>query len=109
MDANNAGRHPYEIGFDDHTAGKPRRKQMTEQWFKFIAYNSQAHYGFGREDEADRYLDLLNENREINHYYYEPMLPGETAGLDSEDDTDGFRLEDEISTRLKNRECPTKR
>jgi hypothetical protein len=77
---------------------------MTEQWFQFIAYNSQAHYGFGFEEEANQYLGLLNEGREINHYYYEPMSADETISLDSGDDTDGFRLEDAIATRLENRE-----
>jgi hypothetical protein len=77
---------------------------MTEQWFQFIAYNKQEQYGFGFEEEADTYRDLLNDGREVHLYWYCPMSANETAGLDSGDNTDGFRLEDAIATILENRE-----
>lgn len=41
---------------------------MTEFWFKFSAYNSQALYGYGTQDQASQYEDKLNWSRAINHY-----------------------------------------
>ena len=40
-----------------------------EKWFAFRAYNSQEQYGFGTDDEANRYADVvLNKGKEINLY-----------------------------------------
>ena len=34
--------------------------------FKFEAYNTESFYGFGSEEEANRYCDHLNKDRDIN-------------------------------------------
>ena len=39
-----------------------------ETTYKFTAYNKESHYGYGTEDEAMRYLDLLNEKLCFNLY-----------------------------------------
>lgn len=36
--------------------------------YKFTAYNTQAMYGWGDDQEADAYCEHLNRNREINVY-----------------------------------------
>lgn len=64
-----------------------------EKWFAFTAYNAQPAYGFGTVHEADKYVNVLNRDREINQYHYREMSTDETVGLDSGDDTDGFRLD----------------
>lgn len=43
------------------------------QLFKFTAYNAQAMFGWGDENEANAYCDFLNRNREINMYSYEEI------------------------------------
>jgi len=72
-----------------------------ERWYAFTAYNSQAHYGFGTEQEADKYQDILNRNREVNQYHYRAMSQEEAARLDSGDDTDGFRLDLALDTQAE--------
>lgn len=69
----------------------------TEQWFAFTAYNSQALYGFGTQDEADRYCDLINSDREINVYAAEAIEDADrVAALESGDDQTGFAIADEL-------------
>lgn len=74
---------------------------MSETWFIFTAYNSQAHFGYGTPEEADRYCDVLNRGREINYYHAREMTPEEYARLESGDDTDGFRLDDALATQAE--------
>jgi hypothetical protein len=71
---------------------------MTDQqnWYEFTAYNAQAIYGFGTEQEADGYSDILNRGREINVYGYRPMTEAEAAPFNSGDRTDGFNLDEEL-------------
>jgi hypothetical protein len=70
-----------------------------EKWFEFTAYNSQAAHGFGTEEEASKYCDILNRSRDVNQYHYREMEGNETAALDSGDDTDGFRLDLELDAQ----------
>ena len=37
-------------------------------WYRFHAYNTQALYGFGSAEDADKFCDRLNQGRDINHY-----------------------------------------
>ena len=64
-----------------------------ERWFVFKAYNSQRLYGFGTDDEAERYVDLLNTDRAINHY---AAYPYEPTGHEIDD---GFNIADELHIR----------
>jgi hypothetical protein len=75
-----------------------------ERWFLFTAYNSQPLFGFGTEQEADAYCDVLNRKRGVNQYHYRAMSGDEAQALDSGRDTDGFRLDDEIATQAENDE-----
>lgn len=71
-----------------------------ERWWVFTAYNSQAHYGFGTEAEADAYSDILNRKREINVYGYEAVEDEDALlNLSNGYDTDGFRLDDAIANQ----------
>lgn len=80
--------------------GLRRKKQMsTETWFAFRAYNSQAIYGFGTPEEADRYTNILNENREINVYSAHALTAAQAAELRLEDGDEGFNLADELAAR----------
>lgn len=70
-----------------------------EKWYAFKAYNSQTHYGYGTEEEAERYTQKLNENREINVYGAYQLSDEEAAEkrLD-EGYGDSFNLSDEINS-----------
>lgn len=73
-----------------------------EKWFMFTAYNSQAHYGFGTRQEADKYCDILNRNREVGQYGYNEITDADAlASLNNGDDTDGFRLDDALAAQVE--------
>ena len=68
-----------------------------EKWFVFHAYNSEPYYGFGTEDEANRYADVINVNRVIDVYsVHEITDVCVLAELDSGRNTDGFRLDEAL-------------
>lgn len=73
-----------------------------ERWWIFTAYNSQAHFGFGTEAEADAYSDILNRKREINVYGYEAADDESALKLSTGEDSDGFRLDEAIATQAEN-------
>ena len=67
-------------------------------WYEFTAYNSQAIYGYGTKDVADRYCDHLNKGREINVYGYS------IAEGSNEDYCDHwFNLDDELAAIAEER------
>ena len=70
-----------------------------EKWFEFTALNSVTQYGYGFEEEAARYCGHLQRKAE---YRYREMDQEESAGLDSGDDTDGFRLDLALDTEAEN-------
>jgi hypothetical protein len=39
-----------------------------EQWFAFRALNSQTLYGFGTDQQADKFTDHLNQRRKTDVY-----------------------------------------
>ena len=55
-------------------------------FFKIDAYNTQALYFWGSEENADRYTDWLNRNREINVYSAQAIPEGEWAEYEGRDD-----------------------
>lgn len=61
-----------------------------EQWWVFRAWNQQLQYGYGSEDAAKRYCDILNRNREVGCYYAEPADDETAARLNSGDNSNGF-------------------
>lgn len=46
---------------------------MKVSFFKITAYNTQALYFWGAEVDANRYVDWLNRDREINVYSAHPI------------------------------------
>jgi hypothetical protein len=72
---------------------------MNEQWFAFRAYNSQALYGYGTEEQAEAYVDDLNRQlrRDVNVYGAYALSDDESRGL--EENTEAFNLDDEIEAR----------
>jgi hypothetical protein len=67
-----------------------------EKWYLFSAYNSQLACGFGTEQEANTYCDILNRGRTVNVYGFEEMPAEDCVGLNAGSDTDGFRLDEAI-------------
>jgi hypothetical protein len=72
---------------------------MTEAWYRISTYNTQALYGFGTEAEAEKYVDILNEGRDMNIYSAERLTSEEAAELRLEDNTEAFNLDDELAAR----------
>jgi len=66
-------------------------------WWRFRAYNTESRYGYGTPQEADRYCDYLNRDREINHYAAELLDDPEIeAALEAGDRSDGCNLDEEL-------------
>lgn len=63
--------------------------------FKFSAYNSQALYGWGDENEADAYCDHLNRNREINVYSFAEVTDEDEIAK-RDDNAEGVNLADAL-------------
>jgi hypothetical protein len=63
-----------------------------EHWYAFKAYNNQIAYGYGTAQEADRYTDHLNRNRDINHFAPRILSDAEVAQLGLEDSDLGISL-----------------
>jgi hypothetical protein len=72
---------------------------MTKKWYAFRIYNTGTLYGFGTEDEAGEYCDILNQNREINVYTAHEVTESESSELHLEENTEAFNLDDEIAAR----------
>lgn len=70
---------------------------MTHSWFAFRAYNTQTEYGFGSENEAERYCDHLNAARENNVYAAHELSADEAAEFDLDNRDDGFNLDDALA------------
>lgn len=68
---------------------------MVYSWFAFRAYNTQTEYGFGSDNEAERYCDHLNAAREVNVYAAHELSADEAAELDL--DNRGFNLDDALA------------
>lgn len=66
-------------------------------WYEFRAYNSQTHYGFGVEAEAERYCDVLNSEREINLYAYGVVDDPDTLACLEAGSCGGINLDDELA------------
>lgn len=63
--------------------------------YKFTAYNTQAMYGWGDDQEAVAYCDHLNRAREINVYSYAEITDAdEIASLD--DSGEGVNIADAL-------------
>ena len=75
-----------------------------EKWFMITAYNSPAYYGFGTDQEAEAFCEILNADREVNVYSGEILSAEAAADLDSGKDADGFRLDLEIDARREEAE-----
>lgn len=75
---------------------------MEQTWFAFRAYNTQTLYGFGTAEEADKFEDILNADREINVYSAHPLSLEEATELKLEGPNarnDGLNLDDELRAR----------
>lgn len=78
--------------------------KLVDQWWSFRAYNSETLYGWGDEEEANRYADHLNRTREINVYSPDASMAAgnmshdeNIASLESGERTDGINLADELA------------
>lgn len=77
-------------------------KAPNERWYEFVAWNRQAHYGYGTVEEAGRYADILNRGQRENHYGWRSLDdadPAWIARLDSGEDTDGFVLAEALANQ----------
>lgn len=55
-------------------------------FFKITAYNTQVLYFWGAEGDADRYVDWLNRDREINVYSAQAIPEGQWGDFEGRDD-----------------------
>ena len=55
-------------------------------FFKIAAYNTEALYFWGTEENAERYVDWLNRDREINTYSAQAIPEAEWSDYEDRDD-----------------------
>lgn len=55
-------------------------------FFKIVAYNTQALFFWGTEADAERYVDWLNRDRDINVYSVSAIPATEWAEYECRDD-----------------------
>ncbi len=67
-----------------------------EQWFAFRASNSQTLYGFGTDEQADKFADQLNKRRKTDVYGAYPLTTDEAIELRVDERDNAFNLEDEL-------------
>lgn len=63
--------------------------------YKFSAWNTQAMYGWGDDDEAAKYCEFLNRSREINVYAFEEITD-EDQIAEHDGNGEGVNLADEL-------------
>jgi hypothetical protein len=68
---------------------------MEDAWYQFAAYNSQAYYGYGCDDEAEFFEDYLNRGRDANLYHRTRLTDKEAAELRLDDRDDTVNLGDD--------------
>lgn len=74
----------------------------SENWSKITSYGQETRYGYGFEDEADRYCDLIDSDRVIWHAT--AMTDEEIDEIDLDHPsrgTEGFNLSDAITLILE--------
>jgi len=67
-----------------------------DTWWKFKAYNTESVYGWGTTDEADKYCDFLNSDREINVFHSEEIEDDDEIIAKLESGNGGVNLADEL-------------
>ena len=70
-----------------------------EAWWTFRAYNTAPQYGFGTEDEALRYVDHLNKDRDVNCWGVRVCAQAEVDDAHLEDghgNTEPFNIDDAL-------------
>ena len=67
-----------------------------EQWFAFRAFNSQTLYGFGTDEQADKFADHINQSRKANVYGAYPLTIDEAIEFRVDARDDAFNLDDEL-------------
>ena len=72
-----------------------------EQWFAFRALNSQTLYGFGTDQQADKFTDHLNQRRTTDVYSAYPLTTDEAIELRVDQQDNAFNLEDELRALTK--------
>ena len=66
-----------------------------ETWYEFWANNRESLYGYGTSNEAEKYCEFLNQDREI-HLFYVDECPQEKCDRLAER-TDTFNLADTLA------------
>jgi hypothetical protein len=72
-----------------------------EQWFAFRALNSQTLYGFGTDQQVDKFIDHLNQHRKTDLYGAHPLTTDEAIELRVDERDNAFNLEDELRALTK--------
>lgn len=55
-------------------------------YFEITAYNTQSLYFWGTKDDAGRYVEWLNRNRDINVYHAAAIPEDQWAAYEGRDD-----------------------
>ena len=85
--------HAQDTGYST-AAADACGKTAGKRWWRFSAWNTAGQSGFGTEDEARRYVDVLNREREINMWRYTEERSAERLNtLERGRDINGFRLD----------------
>ena len=67
----------------------------------FRALNSQTLYGFGTDQQADKFTDHLNQRRKTDVYSAYPLTTDEAIELRVDEQDNAFNLEDELRALTK--------
>ena len=70
---------------------------MAENWFAFRAFTTQTQYGYGTEQEAEKYAERLNRNRYINVYASYAVTDEVVKALNLDNSDLGFALSTALS------------
>jgi hypothetical protein len=66
-----------------------------ERWFRLAVYNANAIYCWGTYDNAERFCDHLNQDREFN--LYAPHIVSEEKLKELEENSEAINLDDELA------------
>jgi len=74
-------------------SGQPERMTTMQTWWKIQAYNSTPYWGYGSQEDAEKFADHCDKGREINLHTISEVTDAEM--IESlEAGGEGFNLDD---------------
>ena len=97
LDPSHMAHHGYtEVDLAEAFTDLRTRIARVEHWWEFRAYNSEARYGYGDEQDAEAYCDHLNLGRDINVYAPAALTDANAEMLRLDQRSDTISLGDEL-------------